>query len=341
MDEPQGGARLLALLARDLQEEGQDVTVYCYKYDRAGCFPDLLANIAVRSVHNTDSEKRRAQRSESGLQRSWAQLRRYFLESHQLAQIIRADEDILNPHEWPAHRSAALLGRKTGTPIVWTYNDPSRWHQPEKRTLRDIPYRFFGWLDTRQTKGFAAITTLSQWTAGVAERVFRSPVHVVRCGVDVRDVDRLHREENRLNGHLGIRLLSIGILAPWRRFEDAIEAVRMARRAGLDCRLEIIGSDRFAHGYGLFLRRLVGHYGLTDWVDLRFESVSEDELEKAFARADAAVFPNEKQAWGLAQLEAMARGMPVIVSRGAGVSEVLSNQEDSLLVEPRQPLQIL
>src|SRR2546430_15224649 len=41
MDDPQGGARLVALLARDLQELGEEVTLYCYGYDqeigRASC----------------------------------------------------------------------------------------------------------------------------------------------------------------------------------------------------------------------------------------------------------------------------------------------------------------
>jgi spore coat protein SA len=104
--------------------------------------------------------------------------------------------------------------------------------------------------------------------------------------------------------------------------------------------LEIVGSDRFAPAYGKFLRALVAERGLEEVVDLRFESVSEAELERAYARADIAVFPNEQQAWGLAQLEAMARGVAIVVSQGAGISEVLADGVDSLLVEARQPEQI-
>jgi len=88
------------------------------------------------------------------------------------------------------------------------------------------------------------------------------------------------------------------------------------------------------------LRQLVTALSLSDAVELRFESVTDAELEQAFARADVAVFPNEQQAWGLAQLEAMARGIPVVVSRGAGVSEVLADGENALLVDPRCPDQI-
>jgi len=85
---------------------------------------------------------------------------------------------------------------------------------------------------------------------------------------------------------------------------------------------------------------LVTDLDLGGAVQLRFESVTETELEEAYARADAAIFPNEQQAWGLAQLEAMVRGVAVIVSRGAGVSEVLSDGEHALLVDPRRPDQV-
>jgi glycosyltransferase involved in cell wall biosynthesis len=90
----------------------------------------------------------------------------------------------------------------------------------------------------------------------------------------------------------------------------------------------------------MLLRELVAELGLSHAVELRFESVGETELEAAYARADIALFPNERQAWGLAQLEAMVRGIPVVVSRGAGVSEVLRDGENALLVDARRPDQI-
>src|SRR6185503_11944360 len=50
MDDPQGGARLIAWLARDLRELGEDVTLYCYGFDQERCFPDVLADVPVRCV---------------------------------------------------------------------------------------------------------------------------------------------------------------------------------------------------------------------------------------------------------------------------------------------------
>jgi glycosyltransferase involved in cell wall biosynthesis len=134
--------------------------------------------------------------------------------------------------------------------------------------------------------------------------------------------------------------LSVGILFPHRRFEDAILAVKRVRDAGYNCRYDIIGSDRFAPTYGDELRQLVTDLSLHEVVTLRFESVSEADLTKAYQRTDALVFANDRQTWGLAPLEAMAKGVPVIVSRGAGVHEVLTDGDNALLVDPAHPEQI-
>jgi len=177
--------------------------------------------------------------------------------------------------------------------------------------------------------------------ADVAERAFAVPVQMVRCGVDIRSIPTRHLGEAVSDsGPSVVRLLCVGVLAPWRRFEDVIRAVAAAREQGCECRCEIIGSERFWPSYGTFLRQVVTALGLSGAVELRFESVTDAELEQAYARADVAVFPNEQQAWGLAQLEAMARGVPVVVSRGAGVSEVLSDGEHGLLVDPRRADQV-
>jgi glycosyltransferase involved in cell wall biosynthesis len=336
MDDPQGGARLIAWLARDLREMGEDVTLYCYAYDQQRCFPDVLADVPVRCVRRLDGESRQGA-AESGWRRSWAQLRRYFLEAPSLAALLDPQTELINPHEWLAHRSAALFGLRRDIPIVWTYNDPSHWHLHSGWNPRELPYRLMGWFDTRQVNRFAAVTTLSQWMADLARRSFAAPVEIVRCGVDARGIPA---PAARRRAGDALRLVSVGILAPWRRFEDGIRAVALARRNGLSCCYEIIGADRFWPAYGARLRELVAQLDLEDAVTLRFASVTDAELEAAYQRADVALFPNEQQAWGLAQLEAMVRGMPAIISRGAGVSEVLSDGENALLVDARRPDQI-
>ena len=51
-----------------------------------------------------------------------------------------------------------------------------------------------------------------------------------------------------------------------------------------------------------------------------------------FAIADVVIAPSREEAFNLPVLEAMACGLPVVVSVAAGVSELLTDGEDAILV---------
>jgi len=57
------------------------------------------------------------------------------------------------------------------------------------------------------------------------------------------------------------------------------------------------------------------------------------EIAKFYAAADAFLFPTTYDAFGMVVLEAMAMGLPVIVSRSAGVAEVIEPDRDGLWLE--------
>ncbi len=58
------------------------------------------------------------------------------------------------------------------------------------------------------------------------------------------------------------------------------------------------------------------------------------ELAAAYASADAFVFPSTTETLGLAMLEALASGLPVIAARAGATGEVVSDGENGLLYEP-------
>jgi len=60
------------------------------------------------------------------------------------------------------------------------------------------------------------------------------------------------------------------------------------------------------------------------------------EIATLYAAADCFVLPTHYDTFSMATLEAMACGLPVIVSRAAGISELLGNGRDALLLEDSQ-----
>ncbi|WP_347274305.1 glycosyltransferase family 4 protein [Candidatus Kuenenia sp.] len=57
------------------------------------------------------------------------------------------------------------------------------------------------------------------------------------------------------------------------------------------------------------------------------------EIHKIYAAGDIFVFPSEYDAFGTACLEAMASGLPVIVSKASGASEIIDDGKDGIVIE--------
>jgi glycosyltransferase-like protein len=66
-------------------------------------------------------------------------------------------------------------------------------------------------------------------------------------------------------------------------------------------------------------------------------TVDSDELPAWYGAADALAFPSHKEGWGLAVLEAMSAGLPVITTDIPVFREYLTHGEDALLVPVGNP----
>ncbi len=87
-----------------------------------------------------------------------------------------------------------------------------------------------------------------------------------------------------------------------------------------------------------FYQRLAKKLGVIDKVI--FAGHVED-VKKYYAMADLFILPTLYEAFGLVVVEAMATGLPVIISEFAGVSEIITDQKDGLLLkDPTDPKEI-
>lgn len=102
---------------------------------------------------------------------------------------------------------------------------------------------------------------------------------------------------------------------PVKRVLDVVEVFRRVR-AQIPCHLAMIGDgpERPA------AERAVREAGLAAWVDF-LGNVS--PVEGALGAGDVFLLPSQEESFGLAALEAMACGVPVVASRVGGVPEVV------------------
>ncbi len=114
-----------------------------------------------------------------------------------------------------------------------------------------------------------------------------------------------------------------------------MRALAALRDSGRDPVLAIVGGHSF-QDYRAYAERVLAmlpELGLrlgTDVVQLG--TVPDDELPGWYAAADVLAFPSTKEGWGLAVLEAMSAGLPVVASDLPVFLEYLRPGKDAVIV---------
>jgi UDP-glucose:(heptosyl)LPS alpha-1,3-glucosyltransferase len=154
----------------------------------------------------------------------------------------------------------------------------------------------------------------------------RAPIHVIHHGVDLElfsPASRL-RERSEARAKYGFRdsemvFLYVGDLRKGAR--RAIQALATLAEG----RLLLVSRSR-TEAY----QRLANELGVSDRVVFAGPT---NQVEKAYAAADAFVLPTPYDAFAMVVSEAMACGLPVIVSREAGASELIENGVNGWLLD--------
>lgn len=121
-------------------------------------------------------------------------------------------------------------------------------------------------------------------------------------------------------------LLVVSRLEKEKRVSVALEALKMAREAGFECGLVIVGSGREEGS----LRHLAKRLGIAEWVEFRG---FQNNLTPYYAEADALLFPGAPyEGYGMAVIEALSVGVPVLandvgIAREAGAEIAKENKE--------------
>ena len=134
------------------------------------------------------------------------------------------------------------------------------------------------------------------------------------------DAERF-RPAPRRDGEFTVAL--VGWLAFWKGYPYLVEAFRDARIPG--SRLLLHGGTDVRYHHGL-VARLKGDADV---------SVVRGPVEETYARASVVVLPSVSDAYGIAALEGMACGLPVIVSDRCGAAEDVREGENGFVVPAR------
>jgi alpha-1,6-mannosyltransferase len=173
------------------------------------------------------------------------------------------------------------------------------------------------WWNRHLARTFGAVVAPSAFAAAEFTRVGATKVFVVPLGVDL---DAFHpRARERpvdVDGDdNGVSLVCVGRLSREKRPEAAIETLRAVRACGVAAQLWMVGD-------GPRRRALEAQAGDLPVV-FTGHLHDRDDLAARLACADAALAPCPYETFGLAALEALACGTPVVAPARGGVPELV------------------
>ena len=330
-----GGERQCLSLASVLTRKGHDVRVITCEYQPEQCFPEVCDGLRIEQVGRGWFPSLQKPRFVRG-----------YLDMRRLAGAIHTKYDIWNPHHWPAQWGAVWLKRKLGGSVLWMCNDVPTFPEKAlqrgsfKKLLSGTLHKLYYSYDRKQNQKVDLTLLLSKYAESEFKKVYNGPTRVVRSGMDPARFTPGGDREN-IRNRFGFEnrdfvLLWLGIFMPHRRLEDAIQAVSILASRGVQVKLLLAGSDYAFPEYFESLKSSTKRLGIESHV-IFSGKVADDEIRDFYCACDSFLFPNDQQTWGLAVLEAMACGCPVLVSRGSGVHEVLTDDLNALLFPQRNP----
>jgi glycosyltransferase involved in cell wall biosynthesis len=301
-------------LSRALHKQGQEVTIYAtdlvgpadgWGPPRRGAEPSATAKRLRAAGLNTRV-----------FPIAWPSRYAY---APQLGRALRCEVgafDLVHIHSlylyptWAAARAC----RQAGVPyILRPLGTLTSYQAQRSRRAKQI---YDGTLGRGIVEGASLLHYTSEQEKSEAEASgYSGPSRVVRLGVSTETFADLPPRGLFRARHpaIGARpvVLYLGRLAPKKGFDLLLPAFAAVREGCPDAHLVLAGPD--SNGYAHTVRHLVDRYGLTDCVTFTGLLAGKEKLA-ALRDADVWTLPSYAENFGVAVVEAMATGLPVVIT---------------------------
>ena len=244
----------------------------------------------------------------------------------------------VHSHYWLSGWLGQAFSRWLGVPHVITFHTLSRIKMQSRPGEREPIQRQE--VEEQIISSADRIVAFSPHERDAMARLYGADVGRVQlapCGVDLGTFRPLDREESRrqlgLNGDKV--LLCVGRI-------ESLKGVELLVRttAQLDTcepvRVLVVGDDNGQDREVDRLRELAESLEVGDTIDF-VGRVAQEELPVYYSAADVCVVPSFYESFGLAALESMACGTPVVASRVGGLSTVIQHGSTGYLKSWRCP----
>lgn len=222
--------------------------------------------------------------------------------------------DVVHVHDWITCPAGLAVASVLGLPLVVHI------HSTEfDRVGEQIDPHVFE-IERRAVHAARKVIVVSKVTGEVLTRRYglsKSRIEVVYNGIEPANHD--HVNDDAARGHAPTALF-LGRMTAQKGPEYFVAAAKRVLERVPEARFVMAGTgDRLPLMVRLAAEQGIGHR-------VRFTGLLHGrQVDQAFAMADVFVMPSVSEPFGLAALEAISHGVPVIISRRAGLTETIDH----------------
>lgn len=247
---------------------------------------------------------------------SWSPKLRETL-AHDIGQL-----DVLHNHSlWMLPNSyASQLGRQTGKPVVFTIHGTLEpWALNHSRWKKRIVGRWFQFRDLRSAN--CLHVNSQRELQSVRDAGFRNPVAVIPNGINLNELQSLPAQNAFYQSHPQLTgkklLLFMARLHKKKGLDHLLQSWSELANEFTDWHLVIAGPD---DGYQDSCEEMIARFGIDNSTSL-IGSLDGDDKLAALSAAEVFVQPSHSEGFSMSVIEAMACGLPVLISPGCNFPE--------------------
>ncbi len=240
-----------------------------------------------------------------------------------VAIILRFHLNMIHAY-WvvPGGLIGLIAGRMTGLPVVATAAGSDLYVAPRHNFTRLLITLTLKWLN----KLVAVSTSIEQAALKLGVPEDRCTVIHGPVGIDLGTITK-RRGQSESEKEYGQCLLFVGNLTPPKRADTIIGAMRRVVEVFKDCHLILIGEGDLRPA----LETLTHKLGLARRVHFH-GAMEHGQVLRMLQSADIFVHCSDYEGLGIAIMEGMGAGLPVVASRVGGVPDLVRDGETGFMV---------
>lgn len=268
---------------------------------------------------------------------TWVLLFNHFFEKRagQLAEKY-GPPDIVHVHDWLTAPAGVASKHLMRAPLVMTFHSTESLRTSSSRSPESAMVGGLEWWGSYEA---AKVIAVSEWMRSEVVSQFKVPpskVVEIPNAVDMVKFERtvdIEATRTKWKVQPGEKLITaVGRLTSQKGFDYLIRALAVVQKSIPSSKLLVMG-DGYMRGELEALAKREGVAARTTFAGF----VSDDDLVDAIKSSDMVAVPSRFEPFGIIALEAMAAGVPVVVTRVGGLAEIVEDDVDGLEVDPDSP----